>query len=114
MRLDFEETLTSDQALNPSKALNLFRITQEAINNAIKHSDGKILTIKITELNGSLQLLIADNGKGVPVERTERNGYGLRNIEFRAKEIGASLSFSSAPAQGTRIKIDLLLTNEIR
>ncbi len=114
MRLNFDEKFTADHVFNPSKALNLFRILQEAINNVVKHSDASMLTITIAQVNDCLQLMITDNGKGFMVNPSKHSGYGLQNITFRANEMDAVLSISSTPGQGTQITIDLPLHHEIR
>ena len=110
MQLDFNERLNTDHTFNPSKALNLFRIAQEVINNAIKHSEGSLLSITIEQADGCLKLLIADNGKGFSVDSPEQNGYGLRNIIFRAKEIDAAFLISSLPSKGASITVSLSLS----
>jgi signal transduction histidine kinase/ligand-binding sensor domain-containing protein len=107
MHLNFSENLNGDYMFNPSKALNLFRIIQEVINNVVKHSEANILTINVELKDGVLKLLIADNGKGFSVDKTERNGYGLRNIIFRAEEMGATFSISSLCDKGTTILLSL-------
>jgi signal transduction histidine kinase/ligand-binding sensor domain-containing protein len=111
MQLNFNENLGTDYAFNPSMALNLFRIAQEVINNAIKHSEGSLLSIIVERLNGSLKLVISDNGKGFPISQTGQNRYGLQNIAFRAKEIDAELAMTSTPATGTQVTISLALSS---
>ncbi|MDZ4714067.1 MAG: two-component regulator propeller domain-containing protein [Cytophagales bacterium] len=111
MQLDFSEQLNADHIVNPSKALNLFRIAQEAINNAIKHSQGTLLSISIAHTGGCLEVAIRDNGLGIPVEQNGKGGYGLQNIQFRAKEIDAVLTISSEAGQGTTIKVNMPLSS---
>jgi signal transduction histidine kinase len=111
MQLNFSENLGADHAFNPSKALNLFRIAQEVINNAVKHSEGSLLSIIVERLEGCLKLVISDNGKGFSVNQMGQTQYGLQNIAFRAKEIDAVLVVSSVPEKGTQVTISLVLSS---
>lgn len=107
MKLDFTEKIDADYEINPAKALNLFRIAQEVINNSVKHSDGTTLSISIGTVvhagNAFLKMTIADNGKGF--HQNGQHGNGLPNIRFRAGEIHAELSISSRPAKGTTVTV---------
>jgi signal transduction histidine kinase len=93
---------TSDHELSPEVAINLFRITQEALSNAYKHSSATIIEVEVRLNAGILHLCIADNGQGV-VE-TGKTGYGLQNMAARAKDIGATYTLRSE--NGTRIIIE--------
>lgn len=107
MHLDFNEKLSGGHSLNPSKALNLFRIAQEGINNALKHSIGNLITISIEQMKSSLIVTVEDNGQGFNVEQPMANSYGLQNMAFRAKEIGAVLAVSSGEKKGAKIMVTL-------
>ncbi len=91
-------------ALDSETGIKLFRIIQEAVNNAIKHSEAKEIGITIFDENENIVIQIADKGKGVVVEELERTN-GLNHMKTRAQEIGAGYDFSSHPGQGTTIKI---------
>ena len=86
-----------------SAKILIFRITQEFINNSIKHSKAKSIT---TELQWSNELLvsISDDGVGFDIQQMKNSGKGLGlfNMENRASMLGASLSFSSVPGNGTK------------
>ncbi len=90
----------------PTK-LALYRITQEAINNAIKHADASRLEILLAEIEkGKLQLIIEDNGRGFDTARPPvGDHFGLENMRERANEVGAVLSIESQPGKGTLIRI---------
>lgn len=90
-------TQDDDVQLTPNVALNFFRITQEAISNALKYAEAQTIHVKITPKS----LEINDDGKGFDLEKIKR-GYGLNNMNFRAQEIGASLKIQSSN-QGTNI-----------
>jgi signal transduction histidine kinase len=92
-------TTENDVQLTPIIALNFFRISQEAIVNALKYAEAKSITIKIAPTF----LEIKDDGKGFDLEIVKR-GYGLNNMNFRAHEIGASLKIQSNN-KGTSITV---------
>jgi signal transduction histidine kinase len=89
------------------KALILFRMVQEALNNAIKHSQATELNIKLTTEATSSVLSISDNGVGFDLQSTisKGQGAGLLNLFYRAQLIGADIDFQSQNFKGTIIKI---------
>ena len=89
-------------------ATNLYRITQEAINNAVKHSKASHLSIDLYSDAKQILLTIADNGVGLPRNyEEERKGFGMLNMYYRAQLIGAKLSIDSREGGGTKISLDL-------
>lgn len=87
--------------LSPALALHLFRITQEAINNASKYAHCTELRILI---NAS-KVEITDNGKGFDPE-TAKRGYGLQNMEQRVKEFNGTINIESKEGKGTRVVVE--------
>ncbi|NGM74445.1 sensor histidine kinase [Sphingobacterium sp. SGL-16] len=89
----------------PAKhSLILFRIIQESLNNILKHSKAKEVKITITEDPNTLNIEINDNGKGFQIDHAQ-DGSGLKNMELRAKLLGASFKVISIPNTGTTTKI---------
>jgi PAS domain S-box-containing protein len=89
-------------------ATNLYRITQEAINNAVKHSKASHLSIDLYSDAKQILLTIADNGVGLPRDyENEKKGFGMLNMHYRAQLIGAKLSIDSREGGGTKISLDL-------
>jgi len=89
------------------KGINIFRVFQETLNNAIKYSEATEINICISENSEHIEFEIADNGKGFDINTTEL-GNGLENMQHRIKEIGGEIIISSTPAKGTLIKISCL------
>ena len=87
----------------------LFRISQEALNNAIKHADATLIAIELTSGDGLVLLTIADDGVGFdpsdPQIRTRR--LGVTSMEERAEELGGSLSIQSNSGVGTRVQVEV-------
>lgn len=88
---------------NDIVALNLYRIAQEAVANAVKHSAATKVTINLHNQRGKLLLSIVDNGKGLSTKGGSPNGLGFHTMGYRARLIGGSLIFHSSPDQGTTI-----------
>ncbi|MCG2613920.1 histidine kinase [Terrimonas sp. NA20] len=95
--------------LSKQKELILFRITQEAFTNSIKHAEPKSIRVNMNYTAEGLIMVISDDGKGMDLlEVTAPNaGVGTRNMQSRADMIGASISFNSSPGNGTSINIFL-------
>lgn len=91
----------STDKLNPTVAINIFRLIQEAVNNSVKH--GKPNKIKITlEIGESCQLIISDDGVGFSGE-DKIGHFGLINMRKRARELGAEYELISSAGKGTQI-----------
>lgn len=85
-------------------ALHLYRITQEAIHNAVRHGRARLVRISLTSRGRQHRLVIEDDGSGFPVDAHDRApGGGLRLMGYRAAVIGGNLSVDSNPERGTRI-----------
>jgi signal transduction histidine kinase len=92
-------------------AVILYRMTQEILNNAVKHSAANTITITLTAAENSVELIVADNGIGFEKDRNirESNGSGLQHLQERARLINAILDIETAASNGTTITILLLL-----
>jgi signal transduction histidine kinase len=84
----------------------LLRICREALNNVHKHADATVARVKLTVEGRHLQLTVHDNGKGFNLDRTRR-GFGLQSMQERAAAIGARMDITSAPMDGTTIRVEL-------
>ncbi len=95
--------------LDPKKELVLFRIVQEAINNAVKHSKAKHITAHLSYAGSICKLCVEDDGLGFdPASPALVNlSSGLINMEERAKMIGASFKLTSIVNSGTSIIIQI-------
>jgi two-component system, NarL family, sensor histidine kinase NreB len=88
---------------DPTAATHLYRIAQEAVGNALRHSHAKDITIRLTSGGDRLFLEVSDNGRGGAHASPNGTGMGLRVMKYRADLIGASLEVESPPRKGTRI-----------
>jgi PAS domain S-box-containing protein len=76
-------------------AEHLYRIAQEAVNNAVKHAHGKNILIGLCADGDGVSLSIRDDGAGLPKDVTNSTGMGLHIMNYRAKMIGATLQIQS-------------------
>ncbi len=83
------------------KELAVFRILQEILNNAIKHSGAGIVKILMRFSKGNLAILVMDNGKGFNIDEKMQTGLGLKNLQSRTVILGARFKMKSAPGNGT-------------
>ncbi len=109
-RLDvrFECNLNHPPRLAGKTELSLYRIVQELVNNAIKHSACDRLIVRLHYTTGSLQLTVTDNGRGFDengVRELPAAGHGLRNIESRASIIDGVVTYRTAPGEGCEAKV---------
>lgn len=86
---------------------HLYRIVQEAINNALKHASPAQIEISLRRKQGRLLLEIRDDGKGFDANATTRDSLGLENMKLRADTVGGALSISSTPGRGTTVSVSL-------
>jgi len=84
-----------------STAMNLFRIAQEAIQNAIKHGKATRVVIRLVKKNEIIEMAVNDNGKGLPKHFEQRRGMGLKIMDHRASMIGAELQVRRVASGGT-------------
>ena len=97
-------------SLGYEREIVLFRVAQEILNNALKHSSAKHLTVLLKYLPNTFELSIHDDGKGFDIEAIQQNGIsqsgaGLRNIQRRVKLIGGTCSIVSEIGKGTNMMI---------
>ena len=94
--------------LAPEEELVLFRIAQEALNNALKHAKANQIILNIHGTPELVTLEIIDDGVGFdPDQEVEGGGLGLDGMIERAEILGGKLSLTSHPGKGTHIKIEV-------
>lgn len=103
--ISVEEKINYDKKLSPVQALNIFRIIQEALHNALQHSHCSKVLISIYSNNNSTEIEIADDGIGFDPLTVLHEGNGLTNMKSRAKEAGYGLAFYEASPKGTRVNL---------
>jgi signal transduction histidine kinase len=91
-----------------SAAIQLYRIAQEAVNNALKHAHASRICIRLRQEEGTLWLEVRDDGVGLPADVASRKGLGLHIMRYRAENIGARLEALAAPGGGTLVRCSVV------
>jgi len=86
-------------------ALCVFRVAQEALGNAVKHSDAGHIWVDLTGGPSSVALTITDDGKGFDVHDPPNAGLGLISMRERVESVGGVLEIHATPASGTRLSV---------
>ena len=96
-------------------ALNLYRIAQEAANNAIRHGSAQHIVISLGSVGEILYLSICDDGSGfsgIDTEHGTATGMGIKIMHYRARQIGATLKFLPRPEGGTEVRLEMRMIRE--
>ena len=107
LSLSFEAEGDKEFILSSAQALNLFRIIQEAAQNTLKYAEAKNFGVRIFRNNGTLSLVISDDGTFKSDSSDFNGGYGMKNMKKRAGEINASIEVNTN--EGTEIKVTVKL-----
>jgi signal transduction histidine kinase len=93
----------------PELEREVFRIAQEALENALRHADAERLRLRLTAPDGRLELTVSDDGVGfdptAPAVRSRK--LGLTSMEERAQALGGTLTIDSQPGRGTTVRLEL-------
>src|SRR6185369_14478524 len=91
---------------NDDRALQAFRIVQELINNAQKHSGASAISISLLWSEAGLQLKVTDNGSGFDINK-DKTGVGLWNFNQRVKQLHGKINMGNPPMEkGTEVFIE--------
>lgn len=99
-----DDNVSKQTTFSSVKGMNIYRIIQEAINNALKHAHANHISVNMKEVEGKLKVQITDDGKGFNVENIT-HGNGSNNMKKRAKEINAKIKIESTEAKGTCVTL---------
>ena len=101
-----------DKRLDSLIEINIYRLTQEAINNAIKYADSTHIIVQLSHSNNILSITIDDNGKGFDINEAEKkrnseSGMGLLFMKERIQYVNGRVFINSIPGEGTRITFNI-------
>lgn len=101
-----------DQRLDSLIEINIYRLTQEAINNAIKYAESSHIIVQLSHSETLLSVIIDDNGKGFDInsvdkKRNSESGMGLLFMKERIQYINGRVFINSIPGEGTRITFNI-------
>jgi signal transduction histidine kinase len=114
LRLDLEDV---DGKLPTALETACFRIVQEALTNAIRHSGAKSVEVELRAEAGAVRVCVRDDGKGFDAGSLRRaaaagKSHGLLNMQERAELAGGELTIDSMPGRGTAIRASFLIPPE--
>jgi signal transduction histidine kinase/ligand-binding sensor domain-containing protein len=89
--------------------LVLYRVTQELINNVLKHAEAKNVSLQIGQRDKKIILMMEDDGKGFDLS-AHKGGYGLQNLDARTKLMHGTMTIDSHPGKGTSVLIEIPYT----
>jgi len=95
------------ERLTPESVLNVLRIVQEALNNAVKHAEPTLITVSISRQDERAVVEVADNGAGFDPEAAAGRGRGLSGMRKRAEQLGATFHIDRRAGGGTLISLQL-------
>jgi signal transduction histidine kinase len=104
LEIDFRSDVAS--TLSFEVGLSLFRVLQEALHNAVKHSGVKRVEVQLAEHSDEVHLIVSDSGRGFDVEAARQGiGLGLTSMQERARLVNGWVTVESKPMQGTTVHI---------
>lgn len=99
-RTDYQSD-DKDLGLEEQQEVIIFRCVQEALNNAVKHSEASLLSVEVRCRNKEVSISVVDNGKGFPENKV--NSVGMHSIERRIKMLGGKFNMSSQNGGGAQL-----------
>lgn len=106
MEVDVQAENVSEQLADETKVC-IYRLVQEALNNAGTHSGAKHAKVMVVQNKETISAEIADDGHGFAADRVR--GMGILGMEERVKRLGGQFAIKSEPGKGTRVKAELPL-----
>ncbi len=94
----------ANRVLNAFVGMNLFRIIQESVNNAVKHSGSELIEVTFNEIDGAVQIVVQDFGRGFNMSK-ESTGNGLHIMRNRAEKAGVDFEQESKLGKGTKVTL---------
>lgn len=90
-------------------AMNLYRIAQEALSNAVRHTSGEQIILRLDATDDHVLLSVEDGGQGFDQPKSAQPGMGLKTMQYRARLIGAELEIVRSSLRGTTVRCTLPL-----
>ena len=97
--------------LSPDVELVIYRVAQESLTNALRHSRAREVTVSLTADAENVTLTVTDDGNGLPTE-LPRESSGIAGMRERALLVGGMLSLASVPGQGTEVRLTIPIDEE--
>jgi signal transduction histidine kinase len=108
--LELDADIQENTVFSSMQGMNVFRVIQEATNNAIKYARPSVISVSMQCAGGSLSVNISDNGEGFDPAVTAA-GNGLMNMKRRIEDVSGRLEIDSIPGKGTMVRFTVPLNN---
>jgi PAS domain S-box-containing protein len=106
-RFSFDVDPRAAERLDVSQATQLLQIAREALSNSVRHGRPRASALRLRETESGVLMEVRDDGSGFDRNAAGRTGFGLRNIEARARDLHGSCRIVSTPGQGTTISVEI-------
>jgi two-component system nitrate/nitrite sensor histidine kinase NarX len=90
-------------ALTPNEEIHVLQLIREALANVVKHADSSEVTVNVSADQALINVLISDNGVGLPDNKTRAHHYGLAIMQDRSDSLGGQLNIENRAGGGTRV-----------
>ncbi|NIP59374.1 MAG: hypothetical protein GWM92_13630, partial [Gemmatimonadetes bacterium] len=110
-----EAAAALEAGLGGAEKLALYRVVQEALSNAVRHSDAERVVVRLGIDGGHIRVEVVDDGRGFDrraVERDDGKGLGLIGMGERAALVGGTFEVETQPGRGTRVRVEIPLILE--
>ncbi len=102
-----------ENRMEPSVEIAVYRIVQELLNNAVKHSQATTILAQVMRQENNLSITVEDNGEGYNIdEATARHGAGLKNVQSRVDYLKGQIDIKSTVGKGTSVHIDCIIDGD--
>ena len=92
-------------SLDPAVEQAVFRIAQEGLSNAVRHSEADEIEVRLRQEGAQAEFMVSDNGRGFDRKQVSDHGLGLKLMAERIRELGGSLAVESALGRGTALRV---------
>lgn len=110
--IHFEASIDPVAGLSKGVENHLFRLSQEALSNALRHSEATRVVLSLHEKDQLVNLTVFDNGRGFDLKQEKIASYGLKTMKERAEEIGGHFLLTTHKGEGTSVNIRVPIHRE--
>lgn len=103
--IDMQISPEACEALDTAQALNLYQLSRELLSNAIRHAQAHNIRLRLSHEGDAVLLRVSDDGIGFDPETVKSGGYGLGNLQERARQIGANVRVMSNTPNGSIVQV---------
>lgn len=108
-RIEYQSIGLDSMQLDPNRSIAIYRIAQELINNALRHSGASQIVLQLSRHENNFSITVEDDGKGFdPAALNTAQGIGWKNIRHRVEFLKGKIDLQSQPGKGTSVHIEIM------